>query len=254
MSYHLTKPVSAHFQPVSSGRISTDIVEQVKDAIRRGELRPGDRLPPERDLTEQLGVSRVSVRDALRILEAHGLVEVRVGARGGAYVTAPAPQLVGEGISNMLMLASLSAREVTEMRHLFELALLPLVCQRATEDDLAALEEICDRSDAAFASGTHDVALSTEFHTVLARATHNNAVSLIADSLRVPLLMSLRQAQRAAPDMGQAGVLEHRAIVDAVRKRDAEKARQIMAAHLARTAERVAADGAAADEDGLQSA
>lgn len=246
--------MSALFQPVSSGRISTDIVEQVKDAIRRGELRPGDRLPPERDLTEQLGVSRVSVRDALRILEAHGLVEVRVGARGGAYVTAPAPQLVGEGISNMLMLASLSAREVTEMRHLFELALLPLVCQRATEDDLAALEEICDRSEAAFANGKHDVALSTEFHTLLARATHNNAVSLIADSLRVPLLMSLRQAQRVAPDMGQAGVLEHRAIVDAVRGRDAEKARQIMAAHLARTAERVAADGAPADEDGRQSA
>lgn len=246
--------MSALFQPVSSGRISTDIVEQVKDAIRRGELRPGDRLPPERDLTEQLGVSRVSVRDALRILEAHGLVEVRVGARGGAYVTAPAPQLVGEGISNMLMLASLSAREVTEMRHLFELALLPLVCQRATEDDLAALEEICDRSEAAFANGKHDVGLSTEFHTLLARATHNNAVSLIADSLRVPLLMSLRQAQRVAPDMGQAGVLEHRAIVDAVRGRDAEKARQIMAAHLARTAERVAADGAPADEDGRQSA
>ena len=242
------------FQPVSSGRISTDIVEQVKDAIRRGELRPGDRLPPERNLTEQLGVSRVSVRDALRVLEAHGLVEVRVGARGGAYVTAPAPKLVGEGISNMLMLASVSAREVTEMRHVFELAILPLVCERATDDDLAALDAICDRSEAAFASGQHDVALSAEFHTLLARATHNNAVSLIADSLRGPLLMSLREAQRAAPGMGAAGVREHRAIVASIRERDAEKAQRIMAAHLARTAERVAVDGAAPDGDGRQPA
>jgi GntR family transcriptional repressor for pyruvate dehydrogenase complex len=255
MSYHLTSArVSDLFQPVSSGRISTDIVEQVKDAIRRGELRPGDRLPPERDLTEQLGVSRVSVRDALRVLEAHGLVEVRVGARGGAYVTVPAPTLVGEGISNMLMLASVSAREVTEMRHVFELAILPLVCERATEDDVAALEDVCERSEASFAGGDYDVALSTEFHTLLARATHNSAVSMIAESLRGPLLMSLRLAQRAAPEMGGAGVREHRAIVDAIRERNAEKAQQIMAAHLARTAERVAADGAPVDGDGRPSA
>ena len=250
MSYHsTTEGVSGLFQRVSNGRISTAIVEQVKEAIRRGELGPGDRLPPERDLTEQLGVSRVSVRDALRVLEAHGLVEVRVGARGGAYVTAPAPKLVGEGISNMLLLASVSAREVTEMRHVFELAILPLVCERATEDDLALLEDVCERSESSCASGNYDVALSTEFHTLLARATHNDAVSLIADSLRGPLLMSLRQAQRAAPDMGGAGVLEHRALVEAIRERDAEKARQIMTAHLARTAERVAGAGAV-DADG----
>src|SRR5919198_570539 len=92
------------FNPVSPGRVSVEIVEQVKAAIREGRLAPGDQLPPERDLTQQLGVSRVSVRDALRMLEAHGLVEVRVGARGGAFVTAPAPRLVGEGLPKNLLL------------------------------------------------------------------------------------------------------------------------------------------------------
>ena len=236
-------------QPVASGRLSAEIVDQIKDAIRSGRLKPGDRLPPERDLTSQLGVSRVSVRDALRVLEAHGLVEVRVGARGGAFVTAPAPALVGEGMAHMLMLASLTPAEVTEARHVFELAILPLVCERATDDDLAELDAICERAEAALAGGGHDVGLSTEFHVRLAGAAHNGAVSLIANSLQGPLLMSLRAAKRVAPEMGGAGALEHRAIVDAVRARDPERARAIMAEHLARTATRVRAelDGQAPD-------
>lgn len=231
--------MSELFKPVTTGRISTEIVEQIKEAIRAGRLRPGDRLPPERELTEQLGVSRVSVRDALRVLEAHGLVEVRVGARGGAFVTAPAPGLVGEGISNMLMLASVTAREVTEVRHLFELAILPLVCDRATEEDLVELEEICARAETSLAGGAYDVSISAEFHTRLARCAHNEAVSLIADSFQAPLLMSLREAQRVAPEMGPAGLEEHRALVEAIRDRNAERATRIMTKHLARTAERV---------------
>src|SRR5581483_10235438 len=152
------------FTPVSTGRISSDIVGQVKDAIRKGRLAPGDQLPPERDLTRQLGVSRVSVRDALRMLEAHGLIEVRVGARGGAFVTAPAPSLVGESFADMLRLGAATPAEVTEMRLVFELGLLPLACERADDDDFAALEEICDRAETGLAAGSYDVRLAAAFH------------------------------------------------------------------------------------------
>jgi GntR family transcriptional regulator, transcriptional repressor for pyruvate dehydrogenase complex len=227
------------FTPVSAARISTDIVDQIKRAIRDGRLVPGDQLPSERELTKQLGVSRVSVRDALRMLEALGLVEVRVGARGGAFVTAPAPGLVGEGIANMLMLADVTPAEVTELRLIFELALLPLACERRDDDDLAELDQICNRAEAALGAGAHDVALSGEFHTRLARATHNAAIALFAESFQGPLVRSLREARRVAPEMGGTGVLEHRALVDAVRDRDADAARAIMAAHLGRTARRV---------------
>src|ERR1700759_231245 len=122
--------MTALFTPVATGRISGDIVEQIKTMIRDGRLAPGDQLPAERDLTRQLGVSRVSVRDALRMLEAHGLIEVRVGARGGAFVTAPAPSLVGESFADRLPLAAATPTEVTEMRLVFELGLLPLACER----------------------------------------------------------------------------------------------------------------------------
>lgn len=230
------------FTPVSTGRISGEIVGQIKTAIREGRLVPGDQLPAERDLTRQLGVSRVSVRDALRTLEAHGLIEVRVGAHGGAFVTAPAPRLVAEGLTNMLMLASaVTPAEVTETRIVFELAVLDLAVERATAEDVAALEEICDRADASLADGAYDVALSAEFHTRLARCTQNEAIALLAETLHGAVVASLVEAREADPAAGRAGAVEHRALVAAIRERDGARARAIMAEHLGRTARRVGA-------------
>ncbi len=228
------------FTAVSPGRISAEIVGRIKGAIRDGTLRPGDQLPPERDLTKQLGVSRVSVRDALRMLEATGLVEVRVGARGGAFVTAPAPVLIGEGLADMLMLADVTPAEVTETRMVFEVGTLGLVCERAQESDLEALEEICGRADAALAAGRYDPALSTEFHTRLAASAHNKAISLFAESFKGLLRISLQHAQRVDSEVGRIGALEHRALVSAVRERDAGAAQAIMTEHLGRTARRLA--------------
>lgn len=227
------------FSPVSSGRISAEIVDQIKAAIHKGRLSPGDRLPPERTLAEQFGASRVTVRDALRILEASGLIEIRVGARGGAFVTAPASEIVGEGLANMIMLASLSPEEVTEARFMLELGMMPMVCERATNEDVAALTEICERSEEALRNDSYGVELSAEFHTRLARCTHNTAVEMIVNSFHGPLLMSLLRAKAVAPEMGGRGVQEHRDLVGAIRDRDVTRAHRIMAQHLARTAERL---------------
>jgi GntR family transcriptional repressor for pyruvate dehydrogenase complex len=224
------------FEPVTTGRVSAEIVDRIKAAIRAGALAPGDQLPPERDLTRQLGVSRVSVRDALRMLEANGLIEVRVGARGGAFVTAPAPRLVGEGLADMLLLADVEPAHLTEVRMIFELGLLELACERATEEDVAALLEICDRADAA---DEYDPALSVEFHTQLARWTHNQALVLFAEALREPLASSLQVARSADPGAGSVAPLEHRAIAAAVGAREVAAARRIMREHLGRTAQRV---------------
>lgn len=227
------------FRPVQTGRVSEQIVERVKDAIRSGQLTVGRRLPAERQLTEQLNVSRVTVRDALRILEARGLIEIRVGAHGGAFVTAPAPKLVAEGMTDMLMLSDLRPEDVTEARQVFELSLIPLVCERADDQDVADLLAICDRAEAALRDGTFEVGLSAEFHVRLARATHNQAVELMTDALQVPLLASLQRARAIAPHMGDKGVLEHREIVEAVAVRDVGRATAVMSEHLERTARRL---------------
>src|SRR6201992_3385405 len=124
------------FSRVSVGRISEIIVDQIRLLMRQGQLKPGDRLPPERDLCERFGVSRVTVREALRMLESSGLVEIRVGARGGAFVTVPTTGHVGDGLTDMLTLSALTAADVTEVRLLLEVGIIPLVVERATEEDL----------------------------------------------------------------------------------------------------------------------
>jgi GntR family transcriptional repressor for pyruvate dehydrogenase complex len=225
---------------VSIGRISEVIVDQVRLLIRRGDLSAGDRLPSERELCDRFGVSRVTVREALRVLEANGLVEIRVGARGGAFVTAPSSRLVGEGITDLITLSTLSAVEVTETRMVLELGIVPLVCERATDEDIAALYEICDRSSAALEGDEYPLELSVEWHTRYARATHNGAVAMLVESLHDPLVNSLERAREAAPMHGRRGVEEHRALVDAIAERNVGRASELMSAHLDRTASRIA--------------
>jgi GntR family transcriptional repressor for pyruvate dehydrogenase complex len=227
------------FRPVTGGRASSEVVRQIRAAILDGRLKPGDRLSSERELTDQLGVSRVTIRDALRTLETSGLIDVRVGARGGAFVRVPEPDRVGEGLANMLMLSSIEPAQVTEARMIFELGTIPLVCQRATQEDIAALSEICERSEHALQAGNYDVALSAEFHTRLARCTHNTAIGLIVDSFQGPLRTSLEHVKAIAPDMGEPGIAEHWALVAAIGEGDVRTARRVMMRHLGRTAERL---------------
>ncbi len=227
------------FNPVNDRRISELIVDQVRLLIRQQQLNPGDRLPAERELCERFGVSRVTVREALRVLEANGLVQIRVGARGGAFVTKPSQERLGEGIADLLTLSAVTAAEVTEARLILEVGMVPLVCERADDDDVAALLDICDRQEKALADGDYHMNLSAEFHSRLAECAHNSAVHMLIQSFRGPLLMSLERAQQSAPEMGHLGAKEHRRLVHAIQRRDVEQAGEIMRKHLGRTAKRV---------------
>jgi DNA-binding FadR family transcriptional regulator len=228
------------FTKVNAGRISSMIVDQIRLLIRDGHLTAGDRLPSERELGERFGVSRVTVREALRGLEAQGLVAIRVGAHGGAFVTAPSSDRIGEGLSDLLSLSVVSPAEVTEARRVLELAIVPLVCERADETDVADLLEICDRAEAALRSGEeYPVSLSAEFHTRVARATHNPALAMFALTFHAPMLSSLAKAQQEDPKVGVRGTEEHREFVEAVARRDVATAERVMREHLARTADRL---------------
>jgi GntR family transcriptional regulator, transcriptional repressor for pyruvate dehydrogenase complex len=225
------------FNPVNDRRISELIVDQVRLLIRRRQLNPGDRLPAERELCERFGVSRVTVREALRVLEANGLLEIRVGARGGAFVTEPSTERVGEGIADLLTVSAVTAAEATEARLILEVGMIPLVCERADASDIAALLRICDRQDEALTGGDHELDLSAEFHSRLAECAHNAAVQLLTHSVRAPLPTSPDHAGRS-PETGRASANEHRDIVHAVQHRDATKAAEIMRRHLERVENR----------------
>src|SRR4051794_8013837 len=177
------------FAPITVARASSSIAEQIRGAIVGGKLAQGERMPPERELAEQFGVSRVTVRDALRALEAMGLIEVRVGARGGAFITVPSGSVVGQTMSDMMIMLAISPEDVVEARLIIELGTVTLACARATDADLARLREIDERAHEALADKTYTRELSWDFHAALAEAAHNGAVEGFTQSFRSSLSM-----------------------------------------------------------------
>lgn len=227
------------FSRVNVDRASHVIVDQIKRLIRDGSLQPGDRLPTERDLCQQLGVSRVTVREALRALEATGLIQVRLGAHGGSFLTSPSAELVGANLAQLISLSPITASAVTEARQVFEVGILPLVIDRATPEDIADLRALVAAASIAKEKGIYKADMSAAFHVRLAVCTHNPALETLMESFHGPLLSSLREAHSAAPDTGLRGVEEHGEIVDAIEARSLGRAQGILTEHLERTAQRV---------------
>jgi GntR family transcriptional repressor for pyruvate dehydrogenase complex len=224
------------FHRVSVDRVSQVIVDQIKLLVREGKLEKGDRLPSERDLCQRFGVSRVTVREALRVLEANGMIEIRVGARGGAFVTSPTKERLGEGLADLMTLSPLTPGDVTEARTVIEVGILPFVVERATGADIAELRRMVDEGHSALDRNAYTMNLSAAFHVGVATCAHNPAIEMLVQSFHGPMLLSLRQAQVVAPAMGRKGTEEHAALVDAIEARDVERAIRVMTTHLDRTA------------------
>jgi GntR family transcriptional regulator, transcriptional repressor for pyruvate dehydrogenase complex len=226
------------FSPVNVDRVSQVIVDQIKVLIRDGRLQPGDRLPSERELCQRFGVSRVTVREALRVLEAGGLLTIRVGAHGGAFLTSPSTERLSEGLADLISVSTLTAANVTEARIIVELGILPLAVERATDDDIAALFTMVDEAESALDAGTYAVEMSAAFHIRVAECTHNPAIAMLVQSFHGPLLMSLEESHQSAP-MGSQGIDEHRKLAQAIKDHDLAAARKVATTHLDRTARRV---------------
>jgi GntR family transcriptional repressor for pyruvate dehydrogenase complex len=222
------------FVPVAVTRASSAIADQVRTAIVSGKLQQGERLPPERELAAQFGVSRVTVRDALRALEAMGLVEIRVGARGGAFVRAPSGSLVAQAMADMIAMSAVDAADVVEARLIVELGTVTLACARATEEDLEALHALDKRARAELKAGTYTRELSWEFHALLVNAAHNGAIEGLAQSFRSTLSMHPVRVREPRKRSFTATVDEHRRILRAIERGDAAAARRELAAHLLR--------------------
>jgi GntR family transcriptional regulator, transcriptional repressor for pyruvate dehydrogenase complex len=222
------------FVPVAVTRASSAIVDQIRAAIVSGRVKQGERLPPERELAAQFGVSRVTVRDALRALEATGLVEIRVGARGGAFVSAPTGSHVGQAMSDMVRMSAVSPEDVVEARLVVELGTVTLACARATDEDLDTLSRLAERAHAALDAGTYTRELSWEFHALLGRAAHNEAIEGMTRSFQDSLSMHPVRVLEPRAKSFAATAEEHGRIFRAVKRRDAATARREMANHLLR--------------------
>jgi DNA-binding FadR family transcriptional regulator len=227
------------FQPVRVVRASDEVVQQIRARIFDGKLGPGDQLPPEKALARQFGLSRITVRDGLRVLESQGLIEIRVGARGGAFVARPSPQPVSESLANMLRLQRTAIRQLVEARLVVEPQVAALAAQRATARDKRAMAQAIESARAGRAArDPYFIPHSVAFHIALAEAAKNEVLLFTVSSFRTLFHEALARLL-PANDMARRAIDDHEQILAAITDRDAERARRLMHVHLLYFAERV---------------
>ncbi|HMN83080.1 MAG TPA: FadR/GntR family transcriptional regulator [Burkholderiaceae bacterium] len=173
------------FERIRPPRAFEEITAQLRQRVIHGRLKPGDRLPAERELAAKLGVSRNSVREALRVLETAGVLRLQKGAHGGAFVASPNGQSVATALQDMFQLGSVTPAQLTEARLHITDSVVRLACGRITPEQLAALERNVERSRAASDAGDYPERsrINLEFHKILAQATGNPVFESVMSGL-----------------------------------------------------------------------
>jgi DNA-binding FadR family transcriptional regulator len=214
-------------------RTFEDICLQIRHEVSEGRLKPGDRLPAERDLAEQFGVSRTAVREALRSLEVAGVIACQRGIHGGAFIRHGDPGIITQAVRDMVLLGRITTESVTETRILLMNDALRLACERASNVDLDAIERDIDLVEQLTRSGdlTRRSTYIINFYSLVARATHNEVMVMLIDSLSEIVRQLL---DRIGPEPRSDVVEVRRLILKHLRARDAEAATEEMTRHLKR--------------------
>ncbi|MDA3627042.1 FadR/GntR family transcriptional regulator [Saccharopolyspora oryzae] len=224
--------MSDALRPLARPRLYEQVVQRLREHVAASGLRAGDRLPPERKLAEQLGVSRASVKQAIVVLEVQGLVEVRHG--GGTYLRRESLDVepVDELVARKRRLP-----DVLDAREALETKLAELAAQRRTEDDLAEIDAALADMRREIADGELGNEGDRRFHAAITAAAHS---SLLADFMRTiaPEIAESRQESLRQPDRPSKSLTQHERIAEAIRAGDARAAVTAMRRHL-RTVSRV---------------
>jgi GntR family transcriptional repressor for pyruvate dehydrogenase complex len=222
-------------QAVETRRLYRQIADQIAALIDGGEFKPGARLPPERDLARQLGVSRPSVREALIALEVEGYVEVRVGS--GVYVTSD-----GHGPGHALPLPTDSGPfELIKARWIVESECAALAAKQATRAQIKGIEEALDGMSKDRERNMMPLSSDRMFHLRIAEASGNSALALVVKTLwdqrTGPLFLQLEHHFNT-PALWTAAIKEHRDVLNAIARHDARAARASMRKHMDGAAKR----------------
>ena len=228
--------VASAFSPITPHRAFEDIAMQIRGLVAEGRLRPGDRLPPERELATMFQVSRNTLREALRALELAGMIESRKGANGGAFVRPGNPRVVVGGMRDLYHLGAITPEHLTEARIWLSELVVRVVCERATEADLAALQANVDAATRADAAGDFDERqrLHREFHLILARATRNPIIAITMEGVMEVLGHFIA---RIGPSANPFTLPSRLRLLRLLRARDADAAVAEMAGFLERMRE-----------------
>ena len=217
-------PTSAFgFAPIAPQRAFEDIAAQIRDLVASGKLKPGDRLPAERDLSAKFNVSRNTLREALRALELSGMIELRKGASGGAFVLPGNSGVVVNGLRDLYHLGAITPNHLTEARIWLSAIVVRVACERMTEEDLQALEDNVDAAARAHKAGNFEerARLHREFHNILAAFTRNPIIEITTEGVMEVMREFI---ERIGPSENSYTLPSRRRLIKHLRERDADAA------------------------------
>jgi GntR family transcriptional repressor for pyruvate dehydrogenase complex len=218
------------YKAVQSSRLYAQIVQQIEESILNGTLKPGDQLPPERELAVRFGVSRTAVREAVRTLHQRGLVEAYSGR--GTFVTNGTSQAIRNSLDLMMKISQPAGPgPLVEVREILEPEIAALAATRCEEVHLVMMREAIAVMDGARSDGDAFIEADLDFHLALAEAAANPFILSLIDSIG-GLLREQRMRifyVQGGPERGQ---FHHKRILEAVEQHDPDRAREAMRAHL----------------------
>lgn len=211
--------VVARVGPVRTRRVFEEICERIRNQLILGDLKPGDRLPSERELADLYEVSRTTVHEALIILEIIGLLKLRKGRNGGAFVNEHSPGLFTRSFRDMLDFGQASLEMLLEARAIIQVAVVQRACACATEQDFLQLQRNIDETEALtrahrFEERTYK---AIEFNTILANATHNKVLATVVEAMSSVLRGFIASA---GPQPHDPVVASRRKLLECLRMRD----------------------------------
>ena len=218
------------YKIVRSSRLYEQIVQQVEESIHKSVLKPGDQLPPERELAQQFGVSRTAVREAVKALREKGLAEAYPGR--GTFVTDGTGYSMRQSLDRMLKVGQAEGSGfLAEVREILEPEIAALAAARADQEDLSSMREQVAVMDSARKDPDAFIEADLDFHLALAEAAANPLILSLIDSI-VGLLREQRMGIFQVEGGPERGQYHHKKILEAVEHRDPPGARDAMKAHL----------------------
>lgn len=206
-----------------------DIAKQIEQLVHEQYASEGQKLPSERKLSEQFGVSRNVIREALKMLTEKGLVQIRSG-RGG-YIASQTHE-ASSSFEQMIYDSKASLLEILEARKVIELAIIPLVVEKATEKDMQELRSIFNQMEAHLESRRNFAKLDKQFHMALGKCTKNTALSILIETFYNIVDRDLFAISQSDPNRGIQAQIEHKRMLEGLEQRDCEAITAAMIAHM----------------------
>jgi len=217
------------FRPVKTDKISELVSRQIKSAILNGSMKPGDRLPAERELVNYFRASRVSIREAVKSLETSGLLKIKPGS--GIFVSEISPKPISDSLSSILRIQKISINELTEARIILEPHIAKFAAEKITSEELEALEQNIHEASARVKSNTPCPAQNIEFHSLIAATTKNQVITLTMKTLLdvvKEMTLEIKNHLQKRTEISRQAVACHRKILKALREKDSQRVYELM--------------------------